>query len=65
MGKSPVTEYEAREKVIEELADIQVCIYQLIYLMNCTDEVNKITLEKLERQLQRIEGDENDKSWVF
>lgn len=57
----PVTEDEARKKVIEELADVSICIRQLIFLMSCEYEINEITTEKLNRQLKRIKVGFNKK----
>lgn len=53
---TPVSETEAREKVIEELADALLCIRQLIFLMSCDYEVTEVITEKLNRQLKRIKA---------
>lgn len=51
---TPVTLSEARDRIIEEIADVQVCTAQLIYLLECEDTVYEIMLAKLKRQLGRI-----------
>lgn len=53
---TPVTKYEAMNKVIEELADVQICINQLVYLIGREYEINEITSAKLNRQLERIKN---------
>lgn len=52
---TPVTLSEARDHIIEEIADVQVCTAQLIYLLECEDTALDIMLAKLKRQLGRIE----------
>ena len=44
--------------IIEEIADVEIMITQLKYLMNCEKEVEQIIEQKLNRQLERIGADE-------
>ena len=44
----------AAENLVEELADVQLVIRQLIYLIDCHDAIVDITEEKANRQLERI-----------
>lgn len=41
--------------LVEELADVQLVVCQLVYLMGCGDEVLNVTELKTDRQLKRIE----------
>ena len=47
---------EARERVIEEIADVEVVLAQIKYLMNCEGEVIQVKKQKIDRQLLRIEA---------
>lgn len=40
--------------LIEELADVSLMIEQMIYLYDCEDEVTKIKIQKIKRQIERI-----------
>lgn len=40
--------------LVEELADVQLVVCQLVYLMECGDEVLNVTKSKIDRQLNRI-----------
>lgn len=51
---TPVTSAAAITKIVEELADVQLVVCQLVYLLKCGDEVLEITNEKADRQLGRI-----------
>ena len=51
---TPVTSAEAVAKVVEELADVQFVVCQMVYLLECGDEVLEITNAKADRQLDRI-----------
>lgn len=53
---TPVTTSDTRNHIIEELADVQVCTAQLIYLLECEETVYEIMLAKMNRQLGRIGG---------
>ena len=40
--------------LVEELADVQLVVCQLVYLMECGDEVLNVTELKIDRQLKRM-----------
>lgn len=44
------------ENVIEEIADVQIMLWQMAYLLNA--DVTPIIEQKLDRQLERIEKNE-------
>ncbi len=44
-----------RENVIEELADVQIMIWQMIQLLDAENEVDDSITAKLDRQIARIE----------
>lgn len=46
---------KARGNVIEELADVQIMIWQMIQLLDAEDEVDDAISVKLDRQIARIE----------
>ena len=42
--------------IIEEIADVEICITQMKYLLAIREEdINKVIEQKLDRQLERIE----------
>ncbi|MGN0905849.1 MAG: hypothetical protein ACI4NM_01770 [Bullifex sp.] len=43
-----------RRNLIEEIADVEIMIYQLKYLFECFDEVDELKKKKIRRQLERI-----------
>lgn len=48
-------EYDiARKNVIEEMADVQIMLKQMLYLLDCEKEVEKVMEYKINRQLGRI-----------
>jgi NTP pyrophosphatase (non-canonical NTP hydrolase) len=47
---------KARENIIEEIADVEVVLSQIKYLMNCEVEVMQVKKQKIDRQLLRIEA---------
>lgn len=53
----PLEENSKEEKaIIEEIADVEICISQLKYLLCIKDaDINDIIEQKLNRQLERIE----------
>lgn len=51
---TPLTSAGAIAGVVEELADVQLVVCQLVYLLGCGDEVLEITDAKTDRQLERI-----------
>lgn len=42
------------DNMIEEMADVQIMLNQLIYLTDSREQVNKIMQEKIQRQLERM-----------
>ena len=46
---------KAMENVIEELADVQIMIWQMIQLLDAENEVDDSITAKLDRQIARIE----------
>lgn len=46
-------EMECLENVIEELADVQLTVWQMIYLLNA--DIEPIIQQKIDRQMERIE----------
>lgn len=47
-----------RKDVIEEISDVEVVLEQVKYLLCCELEVEKVKREKVERQLKRMESEE-------
>lgn len=47
-----------RANVIEEIADVTIMLYQMVYMTCSAKEVDKIIQEKVERQLKRMESEE-------
>ena len=47
--------YKLLQKIYEEIADVQICLDQLKYLLNCYDEVEAMERYKLGREIARIE----------
>ena len=45
---------ESRENTIEEMADVQIMLKQMLYLLDCEKEVEKVMEYKINRQLERI-----------
>lgn len=41
--------------LVEELADVQIMLNQMIYLTSSRNDIEKIMQEKIQRQLDRIE----------
>lgn len=46
---------EERRNIVEEIADVQITLYQLGYLLDSRLEVSEMITKKLDRQLERIE----------
>lgn len=44
----------SKNEVIDEMADVQIMLWQMEHLMDCEEEVKDMILQKLFRQLQRI-----------
>lgn len=49
---------ESRENTIEEIADVQIMLKQMLYLLDCEKEVEKVMEYKINRQLERIKEEE-------
>lgn len=49
---------ESRENTIEEMADVQIMLKQMLYLLDCEKEVEKVMEYKINRQLERIKEEE-------
>lgn len=47
---------ESRENTIEEIADVQIMLKQMLYLLDCEKEVEKVMEYKINRQLERSEN---------
>lgn len=46
------------KSIIEEIADVEICISQMKYLLAIREkDVNKVIEQKLDRQLERIESE--------
>lgn len=45
--------------LIEELADVSICLEQVVYLLNAKKDVEDIREEKIKRQLERMEHDKD------
>ena len=45
---------ESRENTIEEIADVQIMLKQMLYLLDCEEEVEKVMEYKINRQLERM-----------
>lgn len=57
-GYMPCDENEVKQKVIEEIADVEVVLEQIKYLLGCDYEVFKEKLRKTNRQIARIKASE-------
>lgn len=52
--------YSNRDALIEELADVEIMIWQMKIAHNITpQEVGMVMMDKLKRQIRRIEGETN------
>ena len=47
-----------RENIIEEIADVQIMLDQMIYFLCCPKRVKEVKQEKIIRQLKRMESEE-------
>lgn len=45
---------ECRDNLVEEIADVQIMLWQIEYLLLSTPEVNQMITQKLNRQLEGI-----------
>jgi NTP pyrophosphatase (non-canonical NTP hydrolase) len=52
---------EARQNLVEEIADVEIMIYQIKYLLGIDeDDILKIKSEKAQRQVKRIRENEDE-----
>lgn len=49
------------DNIIEELADVQIMIEQIMYLTSSKSEVKQIMEQKIKRQLSRIKEEQNER----
>lgn len=49
---------DIRKNLIEELADVKLVLSQVIYLLDCEDQVTDVMNEKIKRTMNRIGEDE-------
>ena len=47
---------EARQNIVEELADVEIMLEQIKYLMDCEYEVFIMKLNKTDRQMERMKA---------
>lgn len=45
---------ECRDNLVEEMADVQITLWEMEYLLLSAQEVNQMITKKLDRQLERI-----------
>ena len=45
---------DCRDNLVEEMADVQIMLWQMEYLLLSAQEVNQMITQKLNRQLERI-----------
>ena len=48
------------DNIAEEIADVEIMIEQIKYLFLCGNEVEQIKVEKIARQIKRIESEETE-----
>ena len=67
----PISKFsETGSHVIEEIADVEIMLEQLKLLMDCSDEVKKVKISKINRQLERIgvklsqQEKDNNNGWI-
>ena len=46
---------QAYENIIEEIADVEICLEQIKYLMDLYEKVSEVKESKIKRQLERME----------
>ena len=51
---------ESRENTIEEIADVQIMLKQMLYLLDCEKEMEKVMEYKINRQLKRIRKEKKE-----
>lgn len=47
---------ECRDNIVEELADVQIMIFQLAFLLNA-EEIQSVINRKVDRQMERINSE--------
>ena len=47
---------DEKDNLIEEIADVQICLNQMIQMLNCKKDVNKVIDFKLNRSLNIIKN---------
>lgn len=63
LAMEPTAELAASENylhIAEEIADVEICLSQLKYLLDCGMLVDHFKQEKIDRQIKRME----DKKWM-
>ena len=48
---------DTEAKMIEEIADVEICIEQIKYILQCADAVDRVQEIKIERQFKRIKNE--------
>lgn len=43
-----------KENLVEEIADVQIMLWQMLYLLDAQDEIEQVIEQKILRQSQRI-----------
>lgn len=62
-SKKNQNSYKLRQNIYEEIADVEICLEHMKYLLNCHDEVVAMRGYKLDRELKRMsKGDGKDES---
>ena len=46
--------------LVEEIADVEICIEQIKYLLGCSKMVGNYISEKIDRQIERIKRESED-----
>lgn len=52
--KTEKSNRECMDNLVEEMADVQIMLWQMEYLLLSAQEVNQMITQKLNRQLERI-----------
>ena len=53
-GKDSFTNYPYLSEIFTEIADVEIMLEQIKYLMDCHDQVEQEKVRKIERELKRI-----------
>jgi len=54
--KKPLTEYKLKEKISNEMADVLMMLFQMLYVFDNTNDVSKCLEQKYQRTIDRIRG---------